>query len=229
MEKANRLLMLLAALRRRRPVTAGVLASEMGVSRRTLYRDIQALRALGASIEGSPGFGYILKPGFLLPPLTFSDDELDALVLGSRLVAEQGDRTLAEASRHALAKILDVVPERGAAAAGFCGLVAGPADRQTCADPLLASIRRAIREARYLGMTYTDAGGEQTIRRVKPIALGFFDRCHLMAAWCELRNDFRHFRTDRVRSLDLLQDRYTPPQRTLLARWRELEGVPFQA
>ena len=230
MAKANRLLVLLATLRRRRrPATARALADELGISPRTLYRDIEALRSLGASIEGSPGFGYVLRPGFLLPPLMFSDEEIDALVLGARLVAERADDALADASRQALAKILEVMPERGDAAANFCGLVAGPADGRVEADSSLPLIRRAIREERYARIVYTDAEGFETIRRVKPIALGFFDHCTLMAAWCELREDFRHFRTDRLVSLELLKDRYAPPQRLLLARWRTVEGIPFQA
>ena len=228
MAKADRLLALLAALRSRRPVTASVLAGELGVSQRTLYRDVQALRARGAGIEGSPGFGFILKPGFLLPPLMFSIDEVDALVLGARLVAKRGDEALAQASRQALAKILEVIPEQGDAA-DFCGLVVGSSEAEANTDAKLPLIRKAIREGRYARIAYTAVNGTETRRQVKPIALGYFDRCSLMAAWCELRGDFRHFRTDRIGSLDLLKDRYKPFQRTLLARWRRVQGIPFPA
>ena len=228
MTKAARLLALLAALRRRRPATAGVLAGELGVSQRTVYRDVQALRVLGADIEGSPGFGFILKPGFLLPPLMFSVDEVDALVLGARLVAERGDDALAHASRQALAKILEVTPGQDDAA-DFCGLVAGSSEAESNTGSVLPLIRRAIRDGRYARIVYTTINGAETCRQVKPIALGFFDHCCLMAAWCELREDFRHFRTDRIGSLDLLKDRYRPSQRMLLARWRRVEGIPLQA
>ena len=227
--KANRLLVLLAALRGRRPVTGERLARELGISKRTLYRDIQDLRSLGAAIDGSPGFGYVMAPGFLLPPLRFSEDEMDALILGARLVAERADDALAEAGRRALSKILDLAPEPAETAANACGLVAGSADPDLAADPHTALVRQAIREERYADISYTDAQGAQTVRRVKPIALGFFDHCHLMAAWCTLREDFRHFRIDRLTSFAIRRERYKPPQRTLLALWRRIEDIPFQA
>ena len=106
MSRAERLLELIQTLRRfRHPVSGAALAEELGVSLRTLYRDIQSLKAQGARIEGEPGLGYILRPGFMLPPLMFSEDEIEALVLGSRWVADRGDTRLGEAARNALTKI----------------------------------------------------------------------------------------------------------------------------
>src|SRR5262245_46311898 len=112
MSRSERLLDLLQILRRHRnPVAAQMLADELGVSLRTIYRDVATLQHQGASIDGEPGIGYVMRPGFMLPPLMFSEEEIEALVLGSRWVARRGDKKLAEAGRNALAKIAAVLPE----------------------------------------------------------------------------------------------------------------------
>ena len=229
MARSERLLELIQALRRhRRPVSGAVLADELGVSLRTIYRDIQTLIGQGASIEGEAGIGFVLRPGFVLPPLMFTDEELEALVLGSRFLAQRADKPLAEAARNAIAKIAAVLSDDLRDGIDGTGLLAGPG-RRPPPDPIdVASIRAAIRTERKLILDYTDPKGKHTRRTVWPIALGFFDRIRMLAAWCELRQDFRHFRTDRITSLRETSQRYPRRRRALMKEWRTLEGIPEQ-
>src|ERR1700712_315078 len=194
MPRADRLLELLDILRRHRgPVTGARLAEELGVSLRSLYRDIDTLRGRGAEIEGEAGFGYVLKPGFLLPPLMFSRAEIEALVLGSRWVAKRGDPELSAAATKALAKIKTVLPEDLRAEADAAGLIVGPSE--TLAARIdLAQVRDAIRRERKVAIAYEDKSERVSQRTVWPFALAYFDRVHVLAAWCELRQGFRHFR-----------------------------------
>lgn len=225
MSRAQRLLDLLQALRRhRRPVTGRALAGELGVSLRTLYRDIATLQAQGADIAGEAGVGYVLRPGFLLPPLMFLAEEIEALALGSRWVAEQGDARLAAAARDALAKIGAVLPAELRDGMQASGLLIGPAAPATdCVD--LGVIRHAIRTERKLGLRYADANGQTSERTVWPLALGFMERSRILVAWCELRQDFRHFRTDRIAALSETAARLPRRRQVLLAQWRATQGI----
>lgn len=229
MARSERLLELIQALRRhRQPVSGAVLAEELGVSLRTIYRDIQTLIGQGATIVGEAGVGFVLRPGFVLPPLMFSDEELEALVLGSRLLAQRADKPLADAARNAITKIAAVLPGDLRDSIDSTGLLAGPG-RRPPPDPIdLASIRAAIRTERKLILAYTDPNGKQTRRTVWPIALGFFDRVRMLAAWCELRQDFRHFRTDRITSLRATDQRFPRRRRALMKEWGAIEGIPEQ-
>ncbi|SMC29235.1 Predicted DNA-binding transcriptional regulator YafY, contains an HTH and WYL domains [Andreprevotia lacus DSM 23236] len=224
MSRAARLLDLIQCLRRhRRPVTAAALADELEVSVRTLYRDIQTLIAQGAPIQGEAGIGYVLRPGFLLPPLMFGDDEIEALVLGARMVMRDGDPALARAAQDALAKIVGVLPVDLRERVDATGLIAAPV-----ADPglaLLGALRMAIRNEHKLQIRYRDGAGQGSLRIVWPLALAFFDRVRVLVAWCELRQDFRSFRTDRIAELSALDERYPQRRRVLLKRWREREKV----
>jgi predicted DNA-binding transcriptional regulator YafY len=225
MSRSERLLDLLHALRRhRRPVSGRVLAAEIGVSLRSLYRDIASLQAQGATIEGEPGVGYVLRPGFLLPPLMFPPEEIEALVLGARFVAERGDPALQAAAGSALARIAAVLtPELRAQLEG-AGLLIGPG--AIASDTVdVAVLRRAIRTERKLALRYRDKAGEASERMVWPIALAFFDQVRLLVAWCELRQGFRHFRTDRIVAAELLDQRFPKRRQTLLRQWREAEGI----
>ncbi len=228
MARADRLLELLDLLRRHRgPVTGARLAEELGVSLRSLYRDIDALRGRGAEIEGEAGFGYVLKPGFLLPPLMFSREEIEALVLGSRWVAKRGDAALAAAAAKALAKIKSVLPAELRDEADAAGLMVGPAEALSERIDL-GLVREAIRRERKLVIAYEDKRAFASQRTVWPFALAYFDRLHMIAAWCELRQDFRHFRIDRIASLAVQEARYPRRRAALLKDWREGEGVPAQ-
>lgn len=222
MTRAARLLELVQALRRRRrAVSAATLALELGVSLRTLYRDIATLQQQGAPIRGEAGLGYVLEPGFFLPPLMFTDDEIDAVVLGLRLVATRGDPELAVAAQDAAAKIAAMLPPAQEDVAATSALLAVPARTDEAAA--LAVIRRAIRAERKLRLRYCDKKGAATTRVVWPVAVGFFTGSEVLAAWCELRADFRHFRLDRIASAEALDAPLPRRHRILLAEWRQLE------
>lgn len=224
MSRSARLLDLMQALRRRRrPVPAADLADELGVALRTIYRDIVTLTAQGAPIEGEAGLGYVLKPGFFLPPLMFGEDEIDALILGLRLVSQRGDAELGRAAEDALAKIAAVLPPEMDDATATSGLLAGPGG--TGGTPQLAVIRHAIRAEEKLRLRYTDKKGAASERTIWPIALGFFEAAEVLAAWCEMRRDFRHFRLDRIKSAEPSGLRYPKRRRILLADWRAQEDI----
>jgi predicted DNA-binding transcriptional regulator YafY len=218
--------------RHRQPVSGRALAEELGVSIRTLYRDIASLQAQGASIDGEPGVGYVLRPGFMLPPLMFSEDEIAALVLGSRWVADRADDRLGEAARNALAKIAAVLPADLRESVDASALLVGPGAPIAAGDAELATIRQAIKTERKLAITYVreDGGGgagARTKRTIWPFALAFFDRVRMVVAWCELRQGFRHFRTDRIAAL-AVAGRYPRRRQALLKEWRAVEGIPPQ-
>ena len=209
----------------RYPVPGAKLAAELGVSLRTLYRDIAALQQQGASIDGEPGLGYMLRPGFLLPPLMFTEDEIEALVLGSRWVAGRTDPRLRAAGRNALIKIAAVLPDDLRRLLHGTTLLAGPPDAaQETVD--VAELRAAIRSGRKASIRYRDLKDVDTQRTVWPFALAYFDRARVLAAWCETRRGFRHFRADRILSLEVLAERYPRSRQSLLAEWREAQGIP---
>jgi predicted DNA-binding transcriptional regulator YafY len=226
MARSDRLLDLLQALRRhRRPVSGRALAEALGVSLRTVYRDIATLQGQGADIVGEPGLGYVLKPGFLLPPLMFSAEEIEALVLGSRFVARRGDGPLAAAAGDALAKIAAVLPAAMKAELEGSALLVGlPPTPPATIDTAL--LRRAIREERRLAIAYRDADGTASERVVWPFALGFFEAVLMLVAWCELRQDYRNFRVDRIAAAEMLATRYPRRRPALLKAWRAAAGIP---
>ncbi|KGD98187.1 YafY family protein [Rhizobium sp. YS-1r] len=224
--RSERLLALLQVLRRyRQPVSGAKLAAETGVSLRTLYRDIASLQAQGAFIEGEAGLGYVLKPGFMLPPMMFSEEEIEALVLGSRWVAKTADPRLAAGAVDALAKIAAVLPPELKQELDTSTLLVGaPRRQEDKAD--LGLIRKAIRAEHILELSYEDDKGTLTTRKVWPFALGFFDSVRVLVAWCELRQDFRHFRTDRMISVTSTEQRYPRRRQVLVKAWREMQGIP---
>lgn len=223
MARSTRLLALLQSLRgRRTPVTAAQLATEFGISERTIYRDIAALVEQGARIEGATGLGYVLHPGFFLPPLMIDRDEADAIMLGLRFVMQRTDGDLATAAEAAMAKVADVLPKEAEAASRLNGLVVAPSSRQS--NPLMKAMRGALDAEHKLRLSYRDKKGNATERVVWPVALGFFEEAEVLAAWCELRADFRHFRLDRIGEIDVLDERLPTPRRSLLAEWRLAES-----
>lgn len=230
LSRTQRLFDLIQILRRYRyPISGQQLADELDVSLRTIYRDIATLQTQGASIEGEPGMGYVLRPGFMLPPLMFSEEEIEALVLGSRWVARRADKKLRLAATNVLAKISAVLPEDLRHQLEFSGLLIGPAKTAIeHNDKNEALIRHAIRKEYKLQMTYVDVKGDESQRVLWPLALGFFEEVHVIVAWCELRSDFRHFRTDRIVTLAPLEIRYPKRRQTLLQKWREAHNIPEQ-
>ncbi|WP_192252166.1 helix-turn-helix transcriptional regulator [Mesorhizobium silamurunense] len=228
MSRSERLLDLVQILRRhRRPVSGRTLAGEMGISIRTLYRDIATLQGQGAPIEGEAGLGYVLKPGFMLPPLMFTDEEIEAIVLGSRWVAKQPDKRLAAAATDALSKIAAVLPDDLREDLDATTLLVGPSSASVEAIDL-GVVRQAIRNERKLGFLYRDAGGATSERMVWPFALGFFDKVRIVVAWCEMRQDFRHFRADRISHLAATDIRYPRRRQAMLKEWKATLDKPGQ-
>ena len=226
MSRSRRLLDLVQVLRRhRRPVTAAALAAELGVSVRTLYRDIDTLRAEGAPIEGEAGVGYVLRPGFLLPPLMLTEDEVEAMALGLAWVIGRTDGAMARAARDALAKVAAVLPGDMAVTAEGAGLILPGGRGPSGAESRLPEIRRAIRAERKLAIGYADAGGRVTERVIWPFALAFFEEVRVVVGWCELRQGYRAFRADRIARLEVSDTRYPRRRHALMQEWKRIEQV----
>lgn len=218
MRRADRLLQIVQALRRHRgPMTAQALAEELEVSRRTIYRDILDLQAGLVPIEGEAGIGYVLRPGYDLPPLMFTEEEIEAIVLGARLARNRGDAGLARAADNVLAKVSAVLPRALADTLERSALLApsGTQDAVTF-GPHMTELRRAVRERCKLFIGYEDAGGAVTDRVVWPLALLFFAHVTLLGAWCERRADYRFFRTDRIRNPQATGERFDTRNGALL-------------
>jgi len=217
MRKSERLFQLVNLLRgRRTAITAEQLSDVMEVSVRTIYRDIQALILSGVPVEGEAGIGYMLRPGYQLPPLMFDFDEMQALLLGAQMVEAWTDPELAQGAQRAVAKIRAVLPEP----------LLIQADRQAYRVPALESqqairevhltIRKACEKQQKLDLHYADAQGQETIRRVWPLGMVFWGERWTLMAWCEKRDAYRSFRFDRVLSVDQLDDHYPfHPERNL--------------
>jgi predicted DNA-binding transcriptional regulator YafY len=222
MSRSERLLNLLQVLRRhRRPVSAQTLAHASSVSVRTLYRDIASLRAQGAEIEGEPGVGYVLRPGFVLPPLMFRSIDIEALMLGLRWVADRGDAALAAGARDAATRIAAVLPPALRRELETSALLVGtqwPSSNDSTAQEHL---RTAIRTGRKMRLSYRDKDGTVSERVIWPFALVYFDEARVLAGWCELRADIRHFRADRIIRMELLDEAAPRAPSALLDEWRK--------
>ncbi|HEX4894403.1 MAG TPA: YafY family protein [Hyphomicrobiaceae bacterium] len=208
MRRADRLFEIIQHMRRRPTVRARELSQALEVSERTIYRDIQDLMASGVPIEGEAGIGYVLKAGFDLPPLMFKEQEIEALVLGARMVESWGDSELALAATDAIAKIEAVIPDRLREYMASTALLA-PASFDM--EPIkcdLADLRRAIRSQLKVHFRYTDVLRQKSERTVRPLSLAFFGPVWILAAWCELRNDFRTFRLDRMEAFGITGERF---------------------
>jgi predicted DNA-binding transcriptional regulator YafY len=222
MSRAARLLDLLQILRRHRtPVTGSVLAAELDISLRTLYRDIATLQGQGADIAGEAGTGYQLRPGFTLPPLMLTRDELEALTLGMAWVADRGDAQMQAAARDVLAKMAAVITDELRQDFACATMLVGPGSWATHDDTVYVQIRTAIRGERKLQLSYTDQHGAATRRTVWPCALAIFDHTRAVVAWCELRQGFRHFRVDRISGLTVTTSPYPRRRQDLLTAWRD--------
>jgi len=224
--RSERLLNLLQALRRARTAVTGMaLARELGVSIRTLYRDIASLQSLGAVVDGEPGVGYVLRGGLLLPPLMFTEEEIEALVLGSRWVEKRADPRLAASAADVLTKIAAVLPWDLRQDLEASTLLVGPRKPSPKETIDAAVLRRAIRSECKLRIAYTDAKGASSRRVIWPFAMGYFEEARVLVAWCETRHEFRHFRTDRISQLAELSQRYPRRRWALLKEWRATVGA----
>ena len=207
MRRAERLFRLVSELRARGVCRAEDLAAYFEISVRTVYRDIGHLQASGLPIEGEAGVGYLLRPGFDLPPMTFTFEQLDALAIGLSFVEVAGDTSLSDAAREVRAKLQASLPEPDKRKLENAPLFASR--REGRAAPSMKVIRRAIRERNILHLRYEDADGGLSDRRVRPLAIWAFTDGWLFAGWCELRNDFRSFRLDRISALEETGDCFT--------------------
>src|SRR5919198_5409754 len=221
MRRADRLLQIIQILRRhRRPVTAQVVAAELEVSVRTVYRDIAALQADRVPLRGEAGIGYVLDDGFDLPPLMFDANEIEAVILGLRFVERHGDAGLAHAARDVVAKVGAVLPARLKPLLFEASLIVPPQHRAVVDRVEVGDIREAIRLGRKLRMAYRDESGAATERTISPLALAYFEAVRVLVGWCELRAAFRHFRTDRIARMDILDTRYPGRRAALLKQWQ---------
>jgi predicted DNA-binding transcriptional regulator YafY len=201
MRRADRLFQIVQLLRMRKLTTAADLAGELEVSTRTVYRDVQDLLESGIPIEGEAGVGYRLQKGFELKPMTFNVEELQALVLGARLVEAWGDPDLGVSVRAAMSKIESVLPEPLQASMLKTALFGPPRRASRESTEALRSLRRAIENERWTTLDYVDGEGKDSCRTVVPLGLYFWGKQWLLAAYCLLRQDYRSFRVDRVVAL----------------------------
>nr|WP_306266345.1 YafY family protein [Pararhizobium sp. IMCC3301] len=227
MRRADRLLQIIQILRRaRRPYPASAIAEELEVSLRTIYRDIADLAGNRVPIRGEAGVGYILEDGYDVPPLMFTAAELEAIMLGMRMVQERGDDELKLGARDAIAKIAAVLPDHLKSTFIDAPLYAAEYGPKTTDRIDVAQIRFAMREQRKLKLAYRDENDVASERIIWPISIGYFRAARVVVSWCELRVDFRHFRTDRIDTMDVLEERYRPRRATLYADWWKLHIRP---
>jgi predicted DNA-binding transcriptional regulator YafY len=208
MRRADRLFQVIQLLRRRNVVTAAWLAQELEVSERTVYRDVRDLVLSGVPIEGEAGVGYMLRRGFDLPPLMFTDAEIEAMVLGARVVTSWGDAGLARAAADALARVEAVLPDRLKAKLTTTPLFAPGFHVPQAVAARLTSLRAAIDDRRRVWMSYTSLEEISTQRTVRPVGLFFWGRTWSLTGWCELREDFRSFRLDRIDEMRVMDERF---------------------
>lgn len=198
MRRADRLFQIVQNLHHDRVVTARDLADELEVSERTIYRDIQDLSLSGIPVTGEAGVGYRLMKGFRIPPLMFNEEELESLVLGARMVRAWTDKNLARAAHQALRKIEQVVPDKLKPQFDRQDMIVPDFPMEGQAGEQLIVIRQAIKEKHKVSFSYTRADGNSSKRTVHPLGLFYWGKVWTLVAWCELRDDFRHFRLDRI-------------------------------
>ena len=223
MRRADRLFDIIQTLRTApRPVTASALADKLEVTVRTVYRDIAALQGSRVPIEGAPGLGYVLRRGYDLPPLMFTAEETDAIAIGVRLLRRLRDPKLEAAAESVLGKLSAVIPAplQTQLVAPPLYVSDGSAPAVTGIDP--SQLRNAIHEARKLAIVYVDEEGRRSERTIWPIAMAYYVDVTLVGAWCELRNDFRHFRIDRILTSQVLDERFSADSAKLQAEWLAL-------
>jgi predicted DNA-binding transcriptional regulator YafY len=226
MRPASRLFQIVQLIRGRRLTTAALLATRLGVTVRTIYRDVAQLQRQGVPIEGAAGVGYRLGPGFQLPPLMFSQDEAKALVAAARLAQSWLDPALAQATEMALAKILSVLPTGVRAAAEAVALFAPVMRTEPNAAGTLQIVREAVQSRHALRMDYRDLQGNASTRVIRPLGCFYWGKVWTLAAWCELRQDFRGFRVDHIDALQALDTPFRDePGKTLADFLRKVSGL----
>ena len=226
MRRADRLLQIVQILRRAhgQPVSAGRIAEELEVTKRTIYRDMVALESINVPVRGEAGIGYILEGGLDLPPLIFNSLELETLMLGARWVEVHGDADQQIAAKDVVAKIAAVLPEELREEFFEVSLYAPAKTKQRFVGAVSSfELRKALKSNKVIEIEYQNEAGEGSKRRIWPISLGYFDFKRLILGWCELREGFRAFRADRIVSATVLDE--TPPvsRAVLKKQWWEQE------
>ena len=231
MRRADRLFQIIQVLRRSsRPVTAEDIAAELETSKRSIYRDIATLIGQRVPIRGEAGVGYVLDGGFDMPPLMLTSDEVEAAVLGAQWVAGRGDPALARAARDLIAKIAATVPERLRPVVLEPAVSSPPVWEPRKAESLdMAQVRASIHAGRKLELLYRDEQERETRRVIWPFLIGYRETTRLLVGWCEMRDDFRTFRTDRVVEAAFLENRYPARPAVLRARWQAAREAEWKA
>jgi predicted DNA-binding transcriptional regulator YafY len=220
--RADRLFQIIQILRRRRgPITADALAAEIETSRRTVYRDVADLVAQRVPIRGEAGSGYVLDRSYDMPPLMLTPDEIEVLVLGAEWVSHRGDTALRRAAQDLIAKVAATVPERLRPLV-LDPSIGTPATWKVTPDTLdMVAVREALRAGTKIRLRYRDEKERESERVVWPVVVGYFDTTRMLVAFCELRQDFRNFRTDRVVGASFLKETFGERPSALRARWRK--------
>lgn len=204
------------------PMTAAMLAADLEVTPRTVYRDIATLQARRVPIEGAAGVGYVLRRGFDLPPLMFTIDEVEAIAVGARLVRRLRDPKLQEAADAVLAKVTVVLPDRMRSHLSATPIYVSPGFTAEAQGTDLADMRAAIRDSRKLYIAYADVTGRRSNRTIWPIAMAYYVDVTLVGAWCELRADYRNFRVERIQSSKVLDEHFDQDNGRLFREWSAL-------
>jgi predicted DNA-binding transcriptional regulator YafY len=223
MRRADRLFDIIQTLRSAKgPMTARALAERLEVTVRTVYRDVATLQARRVPIEGAAGIGYVLRRGFDLPPLMFTMDEIDAIAVGARYLRRTRDTRLQRAAESVLAKVATALPDafKDQLVTAPVYVSEGSAPSPTGIDP--STVRDAIRELRKMDIAYVDEHDRTTTRTIWPIAMAYYVDVTLVAAWCELREDYRHFRIDRIARSRVLDERFPADNGRLVSEWLAL-------
>lgn len=229
MRRADRLLQIIQVLRREaRPVSGRSIAEELEISLRTLYRDMVALEAAGVPIRGEAGVGYVLEAGYDLPPLMFSTEELEAVMLGLRMVEGRGDRVLSQAARDTVAKIAAVLP--ASLRDEFIDVpLFAPVFEPFPEEAIeLPELRAALRGGEIVEIFYQVPDQLPERRRIWPVVMGFFQQSRVLGAWCELRGDFRSFRTDRILEMRLTGEKMPQSRKRLFAEWKKHQQAEME-
>lgn len=220
MRRGDRLFEIIEILRRAKgPISAQSIGAELGVTKRTVYRDVAALIGQGVPINGEAGVGYVLEPGFHMPPLMLTPDEIEAVTLGMLWVQTRGEPELALAAEKLITKLEAVAPDKYRTSFLQPAVSVAPVAQP---DEVLgaAAIRLAIRHRKKIALNYSDNSGQKTRRVIWPILLGYRDTSRIIAAWCEMREGFRYFRTERIIEAEVLEDSIPRRMDLLRAEWR---------
>ena len=229
MSRPTRMFEIIQLLRSaKNPVTAQEIGNALEVSKRTAYRDIAALQSMRIPIDGEAGIGYIMRPGFDLPPLAFDSDEIEAIIVGLALLTRTGDTGLQRAAKRVAGKISDSLPDQAKSDFDNEALHVSSWNSIPDAATDIGQLRRAIRNEEKLQLTYTNANNQCTKRIILPLAIIYYIDAIVLNAWCESRADFRHFRIDRLSKCELTDSFFSGEGNRLRDSWSKQHSLPYE-